>query len=64
MGAVPPDPEEALRVEAQIQPALRLLDGLVSPTSAVLGRSPHPNLLALREHLTARPAFAAADPVG
>jgi glutathione S-transferase len=86
MGAVPPDPEAALRVEAEIQPALRLLDGLVSPTAAVLGRytiadaalvpvlhrttvtgldlSPHPNLLALRESLTARPAFAAADPVG
>ena len=29
-----------------------------------LSLSPHPNLLALREHLIARPAFAAADPVG
>lgn len=85
-GAVPPDAEAARRVQDEIQPALRLLDGLVSPTSAVLGRytiadaalvpvlhrttftgldlSPHPNVLALREHLIARPAFAAADPVG
>jgi len=86
MGAVPPDPEAARRVEAEIQPALRQLDGLVSPTAAVLGRytiadaalvpvlhrttitgldlGPHPNLLALREHLMSRPAFPAADPVG
>ena len=86
MGAVPPDPEAARRAEAEIQPALRLLDGLVSATAAVLGRytiadaalvpvlhrttvtgldlSPHPTLLALRAHLIARPAFAAADPVG
>ena len=85
-GAVPPDPEAARHVEGEIQPALRLLDRLVSPTAAVLGRytiadaalvpvlhrttftgldlTPHPNVLALREHLIARPAFAAADPVG
>ena len=37
-GAVAPDPARAAEVEAQIQPALRLLDGLVSPTSTVLGR--------------------------
>lgn len=37
-GAVPPDPERAAAVEVEIQPTLRLLDSLVSPTAAVLGR--------------------------
>ena len=85
-GAVPPDPEVAARVASEIQPALALLERLVSTRGAVLERftiadcalapvlfrttrtgldlSPHPTLLALRESLTARPAFARADPVG
>ena len=36
--AVPRDPEGAARVEGEIQPALRLLDALVEPGGAVLGR--------------------------
>ena len=36
--AVPRDPEGAARVEAEIQPTLRLLDALVEPGGAVLGR--------------------------
>ena len=73
-------------MEREIQPALRLLDGLVEPAGAVLGRftiadcalapvlfrttvtgldlAPHPRLAGLRERLLARPAFAAAGPVG
>ncbi len=37
-GAVPPDLERAAAVEVEIQPTLRLLDDLVSPAAAVLGR--------------------------
>lgn len=37
-GAVPPDPERAAEVEAEIQPTLRLLDSLVSPAATVLDR--------------------------
>jgi glutathione S-transferase len=37
-GATPPDPERAAAVEVEIQPTLRLLDALVSPAAAVLGR--------------------------
>ena len=36
--AVPPDPERAAVVEQEIRPTLRLLDELVSPDAAVLGR--------------------------
>jgi glutathione S-transferase len=85
-GAVPADPERAARVAEEIRPTLSLLDSLVSPEGAVLGRftiadcalapvlhrsthtgldlSPFPALTALRDALLARPAFAAADPVG
>ena len=35
---MPPDPERAAAVAAEIQPTLRLLDSLVSPSAAVLGR--------------------------
>lgn len=84
--AVPRDPEGAARVAEQIQPILSLLDSLVSPQGAVLGRftiadcalapvlhrtthtgldlGRQPTLSALRDALLARPAFAAADPVG
>jgi glutathione S-transferase len=37
-GAAPPDPEGAARVAEEIRPTLRLLDGLVEPSGAVLGR--------------------------
>jgi len=37
-GAVPPDPEAAARVAEEIAPQLSLLDSLVSPAGAVLGR--------------------------
>ncbi len=36
--AVPRDPEGAAEVEREIQPTLRLMDGLVAPEGAVLGR--------------------------
>jgi len=36
--SAPRDPEGAARMEREIQPALRLLDGLVDPAGAVLGR--------------------------
>lgn len=38
MGAVPPDPAAAALAERAIQPSLRLLEGLVGPGAAVLGR--------------------------
>jgi glutathione S-transferase len=84
--AVPRDPEGAARVEREMQPTLALLDSLVEPAGAVLGRftiadcalapvlhrtthtgldlTPHARLHALGEALMARPAFAAAEPVG
>ena len=37
-GAAAPDPERAAAVEVEIQPTLRMLDALVSPSAAVLGR--------------------------
>jgi glutathione S-transferase len=37
-GAVAPDPAAAAAAEREIQPALRLLDGLVEPSATVLGR--------------------------
>ncbi len=37
-GAIPPDPERAAQVAAEIRPTLELLDSLVSPTATVLDR--------------------------
>lgn len=37
-GALAPDPAAAEAAEREIQPALRLLDGLVEPSAVVLGR--------------------------
>ena len=84
--AVPRDPEGAARVAGEIRPTLEVLDALVEPAGAVLGRftiadcalapvlhratqtgldlTPLPRLHALGEALMARPAFAAAEPVG
>jgi glutathione S-transferase len=84
--AVPRDPEGAARVAREIRPSLEVLDSLVEPAGAVLGRftiadcalapvlhratqtgldlTPFTRLQALGEALMARPAFAAAEPVG
>lgn len=37
-GAVPPDPEAAAEAEREIRPQIALLEGLVTPEAAVLGR--------------------------
>jgi glutathione S-transferase len=84
--AVPRDPEGAARVAGEIRPTLEVLDALVEPAGAVLGRftiadcalapvlhratqtgldlTPLTRLHALGQALMARPAFAAAEPVG
>jgi glutathione S-transferase len=84
--AVPRDPEGAARVAGQIGPTLVVLDALVEPAGATLGRftiadcalapvlhratqtgldlTAYPRMRALGEALMARPAFAAAEPVG